>query len=253
MEENVVEETVRIDRYEKEIDVPSNGYLGGPKKITIRAMTTAEEKILYSSRDFSFITKICKACTVKPKGIDWSLFLPQDFQFILFQIRELTFGSEYRQPYTCPHCGSSQEAVINIANFKYTLLDEGISEKLFIDLPISKAKVHLKLISQQEIDNIEDETNKLFAEGKVSDPESHSMVKKMTAMIDFVTGVDFENENDKFSWINKLHLADFNAIRNKLGEVQWGLENNTEVECARCGKKVEVVGTICPEFFRPTK
>ena len=37
-----------MENLEKTYNVPSNGVFGGPKQITIRAMTTREEKILYS-------------------------------------------------------------------------------------------------------------------------------------------------------------------------------------------------------------
>lgn len=252
------EEDVKVitDSYTKEIILPSNGYLGGPKKVTIRAMTTAEEKILYSSRDFGFIKKICKACTTTPKQLDTSLLLPQDLMFMLFQIRELTFGPVYKQMIKCPHCGMQQEADINIADFEYKLLDEDISSKLFIDLPISKANVHLKLLSQDELDNIENEVTTLFQEGKISDVDGNMMIRKIAHMIDTVTDIKFEDFNHKLSYLNKLHMADFNAIRNKLNEVAetFGLSNNVTVTCQNpnCEGKVEVIGTICPEFFRPT-
>lgn len=252
------EEDVKVitDSYTKEIILPSNGYLGGPKKVTIRAMTTAEEKILYSSRDFGFIKKICKACTTTPKQLDTSLLLPQDLMFMLFQIRELTFGAIYKQPIKCPHCGMQQEADINIADFEYTLLDEDISSKLFIDLPISKANVHLKFLSQDEIDNVENEVTTLFQEGKISDVDGNMMIRKVAHMIDTVTGIKFTDFNSKLNYLNKLHMADFNAIRNKLNEVAetFGLNNNVTVTCQNpnCEGKVEVTGTICPEFFRPT-
>lgn len=250
-QEDVSKNTEVADTFEKEIEVPSNGALGGPKKITIRAMTTAEEKILYSVRDESYIKRICKACTVSPKSLDMSKITPNDLMFILFQIRELTFGSIYKQPVRCPFCGKVQEVDINIADFDYTLLDEDKSE-LFIDLPITKANVHLKLLSQQEIDNIDNEAAKLYRDGKISDPDGHSMVKKVTAMIDTVTGVDFQNDNDKFAWVNKLHLADFNTITNAIGKIKYGINNTTTVKCEFCDEEVEVNGTVCPEFFRPT-
>lgn len=256
-EENKVpsQEPVETVSYTKEIILPSNGYLGGPSKVTIRAMTTAEEKILYSSRDFSFINKICKACTIRPKDLDLSTLTAQDLQFMLFQIREVTFGPTYKQPIRCPFCGMSQEAEINIADFTVEVLDkEELAKKLFIELPISKVGVHLRLLSQQEIDNIESEAQKLFNDGLISDPDSHAMVKKITAMIESVVGKEFENENDKFSYVNKLHMADFNAIRNALDKIKFGLDNSVEVICENknCNRKVEVLGTICPEFFRPT-
>lgn len=255
--EDTKEEVVITDSYTKEVPLPSNGYLGGPKKVTVRAMTTAEEKILYTSRDFGFIKKICKACTVEPKSLETNKLLPQDLMMLLFQIREITYGPEYKQPIKCPYCGMSQDAVINIANFEFKALGEDASSKLFIDLPISKANVHLRLLSQDEIDNIERETTKLAQEGKVSDLEGTIMVKKIAAMIESVSDMEFEDDNHKLFYINKLHLKDFNAIRNKLNEVAstFGLDNNITVKCqnSNCEEDVEVIGTICPEFFRPTE
>ena len=252
--ENTETEVVEkeANTFQKEVELPSNGMLGGPKKITIRAMTTAEEKILYSSRDESYIKRICKSCTVSPKVLDMSTITPQDLMLILFQIRELTFGSIYEQPIRCPYCGKHQEVDINIADFEYTLLDDNVMSELIIELPITKTNVHLKLLSQQDIDNIDNEASKLYREGKISDPDSHSMVKKVTCMIDSVDGVDFNTENDKFAWVNKLHLADFNAITNKIGKIKYGLDNSTVAICENCGEEVEVLGTVCPEFFRPT-
>lgn len=253
--ETVVEDNSRADRYEKDIIIPSNGYLGGPKKVTIRAMTTAEEKILYSSRDLSYLAKICKSCTVSPKNLDVHNLLPQDLLFMIFQIRELTYGAEYTQTVRCPHCGYVQDAKINITNFSYTLLDENISEKLFIELPMSKAQVHLKLLSQYEIDSIEDEAVTLFQEGKIAEPDSYAMVKKFAKMIESVSGMEFNNDMDKYSYVNKLHMRDFNVIRNRIDSVKYGLDNTMEITCKNpnCEKKVEVTGTICPEFFRPTE
>lgn len=251
--DEVKNEEVNVGRFEKEIELPSNGYLGGPKKVTIRAMTTAEEKILYSTRDFSFVKKICKACTVKPKVLDLSTVTPEDLRLMLFQIREVTFGPTYLQPIKCPNCGMVQDAEINIADFEYTLLDEDISSKLFITLPINKDQVHLRLLSQNEHDVIEDASYKLFNEGKIKDPDGYSMVKKVAAMIESVSGVEFKNDNDKYSYVNGLHLADFNKIRNTLDSVEYGLKNVCKIKCNNCEEEVEVNGTICPEFFRPTK
>lgn len=253
IEEKIVEEEkIVTDHYTKEIDIPSNGYLGGPKKITIRAMTAAEEKILYSSRDYGFIKRLCKSCTISPKVLDTSKLLPQDLMFILYQLRELTYGPVYKQPVKCPYCGMKQDADINIASFEYTMLDEDIDSKLFIELPISKAKIHLRLLSQDEIDFVEQESAKHASE--ISDLDGYLLLKKISLMIDSVSGIEFTDDMHKLSYVNKMHAADFNAIRNKLNSIQFGLQNNTTVICQneKCREKLEVIGTVCPEFFRPT-
>jgi hypothetical protein len=248
-----VEKSV-IDKYTKEIDIPSQGYLGGPKRVTIRAMTTVEEKILYSSRDNSFIKRICKSCTVSPKVLDTNKLLPADLYYMIFQIRELTFGPTYKQPIRCPYCKLQQDAEINIADFEYKLLDDDIDSKLSIELPISKAKVQLKLISQDAVDEAERASIKLFQDGKISDLEGYTLVRKLSAMIDSVVGMVFESENDKIAYVNNMHLMDLNAIRNTLNSVDFGLKTDVTVKCQNtsCNEDMEVIGTICPEFFRPT-
>ena len=42
-----------METLERTYPIPINGLFGGPKEITLRAMTTREEKILLSTRDFS--------------------------------------------------------------------------------------------------------------------------------------------------------------------------------------------------------
>ena len=51
-----------METLEKTFNVPSNGYFGGPKTITLRAMTTREEKILYTAKDFNFLERLIKSC-----------------------------------------------------------------------------------------------------------------------------------------------------------------------------------------------
>lgn len=255
MEEKDIVVDDRIDEFQEEIELPSNGFLGGPTKVVIRAMTTAEEKILYSARDYSFIKKICRACTVSPK-LDTNKITPNDLSYMLYQIRKITFGPTYLQPIKCPHCGARQDAVIDIAKFDYTLLDkDSIENKLFIELPISKAKVHLKLLSQDEIDSVEDKAQRLYNENKIQDLDGYVFIQKLCAMIDYIEGVEFEKDSDKVAYVNKMHAADTNAIRNSLNSIDYGLKTNIEVVCENkdCEREIEVLGTVCPEFFRPSK
>ena len=54
-----------MNTFEKTVQLPSNGLFGGPKEITLRAMTTKEEKIILSSRDFSVFENIYNEKTLK--------------------------------------------------------------------------------------------------------------------------------------------------------------------------------------------
>lgn len=252
LEDNDVVDNV-MDKYQKTIELPSRGYLGGPKEIVIRAMTAAEEKILFSSKDWSFIRKIVLACTVSPKDIDIYQLLPEDLVYVLYRIRELTFGPEYLQPIRCSHCNTKQNAVINIANFEYTTLPEDVDSKLSIELPISNLKATLKLLSKGEIDDLDRETQKIIQRENIQDPDGYSFIKRLMAQTE-ILGKDFNSDLEKYSYFLKMHAMDINRIRNTIDSIVFGINTNTIIKCENknCGVDIEVNGTVCPEFFRPT-
>ena len=41
----------------RQFELPSQGLFGGPTKVTVRPMTTKEEKMIYTARDNSFLEK----------------------------------------------------------------------------------------------------------------------------------------------------------------------------------------------------
>lgn len=249
------EKVVPVSTYTKEVTLPSNGLLGGPKTITIRAMSVAEEKILYSTKDSSYLAKLCKVVTINPKNLDLNKILPIDVSFIIFQLRELTFGPVYQQRIRCPYCGLTQDVDIHIDQFEYKLIDpEKLNEELYIDLPISKSRIHLRLLSQEERDFIDKEALNLYKDGKISDPDSYVELKLFSSMIESATGVEFTKSDDRYRYLMSMHAADFNAIQNAIGKLDFGIQNHVTVTCKNknCEEKVEVQGTICPEFFHPT-
>ena len=49
---------------EKTYKIPSNGVFDGPKEITLREMTTKEEKIMLGTKDLSVFERLVKSCTI---------------------------------------------------------------------------------------------------------------------------------------------------------------------------------------------
>ena len=108
---------------EKTFQLPSNGLFGGPKEITLRAMTTKEEKILMTSRDFSVFERLVKSCCVEPKDLDIGLLHQNDIMYLIYALRELTFGTTYNQEIKCPECGAKQEIEVDISEMEVNILD----------------------------------------------------------------------------------------------------------------------------------
>lgn len=243
-----------MQNFEKTFKVPSNGYFGGPKEVTLRNMTTKEEKILYNAKDYSFLEKIITSCCVQPKDLDINTLHPNDILYLIYVLRDLTFGNTYEQEIVCPECEHKQTVTIDIAQMEALYLDtEGLEEKLTVTLPVSKDIIKLKILSNNDINKITKEIKQLDRAGKLKDPTTYEFTLKMCESIVTKNGEEFESFEEKKSYVDTMHLRDSRAIQNALNSISFGINTSNIIKCSNCGEEVEVAGLICPEFFRPTK
>lgn len=243
-----------METIERSYKLPSNGYFGGPKEVTIRPMSTKEEKILYASKDYGFINKIVENCVVEPKDFNLDTLHESDILFLLYMIRELTFGPTYYQSGNCPDCGFKQDIEINITDMSYNILEvEDLEDKLNIDLPVSGDKITISLLSHKDIVDIDNYVRRLTRRGDLKDPESYQYVLTFARMLQTKNGEEFPEERAKIDYLNNLHMADFAQIKEVLSDIKIGLDMRVFYNCSNCGAEEEVIGTICPEFFRPSK
>lgn len=243
-----------MNSFEKTYQLPSNGFFGGPKEITLRAMTTKEEKILLTARDFSMFDRIVKSCCVSPKDLDMGLLHQNDIMYLVYALRELTFGNTYIQDIKCPECGFNQEAEIDIADMEVNILDtDNMDERLTVKLPVSGDTLQLRLLSSGDIKTINSQIKQKVAKGKIQDPDSYEFLVKLSETIVNKNGEEFESNEEKRHYADNLNLRDLVAIQNTLNKINFGLDNRVVITCAKCNEDVEVNGLICPEFFRPSK
>lgn len=243
-----------MSNFQKVIDIPSNGYFGGPKQVTIRGITTNEEKMIYSATDFGFIKQLVKSCIVEPKNVDIDKFHPNDIVYLVFALRELTFGATYPQEAICPYCNLKQEVTIDITKMDYTILDvEGLDEKLEVKLPVSGDAVKLKLMSQGESDSIEREVKRENEKGKLKDPDGWLFLKRFACLIDTVNGEAFGTEAEKMNYVQNMSMRDSNKISKAMSEIKLGLNQVLRIPCEKCHEEMEVRGWMAPEFFHPNE
>lgn len=240
-----------METLERTYKVPSAGLFGGPTEVTLRPMTTKEEKIIYTSRDMSFIEKIVKSCIVEPKNVDIDLLHPNDITYLLYMIRELTFGPNYKQKMQCPYCGLRQDIEIDITEMTYEILDlESLDEKLNIKLPVCGDTVQLKLLSQGDFNHIDEYIKRLVRQNKLEDPEGYKYVYRFAKMIKTINGEEKEDIKEVISYIDNLNMRDFGAIKDVLQDIPIGINTLNIRKCRNCGEEVEVFGAAVPEFFR---
>ena len=240
-----------METLERTYKVPSAGLFGGPTEVTLRPMTTKEEKIIYTSRDMSFIEKIVKSCIVEPKNVDIDLLHPNDITYLLYMIRELTFGPNYKQKMQCPYCGLRQDIEIDITEMTYEILDlESLDEKLNVKLPVCGDTIQLKLLSQGDFNHIDEYIKRLVRQNKLEDPEGYKYVYRFAKMIKTINGEEKEDIKEVISYVDNLNMRDFGAIKEVLQDIPIGINTLNIRKCRNCGEEVEVFGAAVPEFFR---
>ncbi len=240
-----------MERFEKTYKLPSAGLFGGPLEVTMRPMTTKEEKIIYTSRDMSFIEKIVKSCIVEPKDVNINLFHPNDITYLLYMLRELTFGPNYKQKMQCPYCNYSQDIEIDITEMSYEILDiESLNEKLKVKLPVCEDEIQLQLLSQGDFKDIEENIKRLTRQNKLSDPEGYEYVYRFAKMVKSINGEEKSDIREVVDYLDNLNMRDFGAIKDALKDIPMGLNTMNIRECKNCGEEVEVYGAAVPEFFR---
>ena len=173
-----------METFEKTFKLPSSGYFGGPKEVTLRAMTTKEEKLLYTSRDLTFLDRLIKSCCVEPKDLDTGLLHQNDIMYLTFALRELTFGSTYLQEVICPICGHKQQVEIDITEMEIKNLDtDGIEQKLNVKLPVNGDTLQLKLLSSGDIRRIDRVVKQKTAKGRLKNPDEYELLLKMAELV----------------------------------------------------------------------
>lgn len=234
----------------RKFKLPSRGIFGGPEEVVVRPMTTKEEKMLYTAKDATFIQRIVASCVVEPENIDTNKLHPSDITYLLYMIREMTFGPNYMQTMQCPYCNLKQDIEIDITEMTNYLLDfDEMNEAFSITLPVCGDKLELKLLSQGDMEEIASTIKKLDRQGKLKDPEGYEYVYRFASTVKTINNEE-KDIKETIAYIDELNLRDFDEIKKALTKVRIGIDTSNIRICKNCGEEVEVFGATVPEFFR---
>lgn len=238
----------------QEVQVPSQGYFGGPSVVKIRRMTTKEEKIMFTATDASYLADIVKSCIVS-HDIDFHTLHENDLLYLLFAIRNFTFGNTYNQIHTCPYCNFKNNLTIDITALPVNFLDKESADRMRkVLLPDSGDSIELNILTEGDIRDLNAEIDRAILSGKVSDTASYTFDRRLDRTIGDINGVPFESPEAKKTYLENLSLRDYNKLSNAADKIRnsFGLVRNTEFICRGCKRTMEVEALIAPEFFRPS-
>ena len=238
--------------YEATVTLPSRGvlYKDVPAEITLRGMTTKEEKILYASSSSNSFHKILSNCITEPENLDIDKLIAADEMFLIIQMRMVTYGPEYKVSVTCPKCRRTDTYTINLGDFTVEYLPEDFTEPIKVKLPRSGDTLDLRLLRNEDSDFIDRYARKFAKQYNLPVKEVEyvcRMARYITAIND--TAVDF---SDAKEYVENMPSMDSMKMWSALDKILVGMDTTATVTCTGCGEDFDFAMPITSEFFRPT-
>lgn len=251
---NSVSEETQEPSYEVTVTLPSKGLLYKdskiPSEISLRGMTTKEEKILFGSSGGDVFEKILRNCVTNPKNLDTNELISNDETFLIMQLRMVTYGDDYKVSVECPHCHRRSTYKISLSDFIVNYLDDDFEEPIEVKLPRSGDTLSLKLLRNKDLKFI-DRYAKKFAKQFDLNFREVEYTCRMAKFITKINGeeVDFVKARDYVENMYSLDSAKFWTVLNK---IVVGIDTTAMVTCNECGEDFDFAMPITSEFFRPT-
>ena len=221
--------------------------------ITLRSMTVLEEKkrLGNTTNQFKLLASVIDDCIVnKPQGFSSYDLIAGDFQYLLFKLRTVTYGNSYNLTLRCPHCGHRYDYVQDLDKLEEVRFEEGMLKRLTVTLPKSKDTVTIKLMTPRMSDTIENRAKEVMQ--KNPDYEGSAIyVYSLMAVIDTVNGESLIDAR-KQKYVEKLVMADANAIRNAADSLKLGVDTHCSSTCPSCKQTFPFLLPFTSEFLGPT-
>ena len=203
--------------------LPSGGRvyneLVGPD-ITLRSMTTQEEmkRLSHSDSPYKNICEIIDDCIVSNCSISSRDMCLADYRFLLYMLRVVTYGNNYKLSTTCPYCGCGNVDTIDLTKLPMKEYDEKeVSSCLSFELPMTKSKVEIYLQTPRMIDTAQ--YNAKEYRKKTGQNIDYTTVFTIQELLKSIDG-DPVNPVKITDWVKNLPMADTNMILNYANKAQ---------------------------------
>lgn len=239
--------------YETTVTLPSKGILYNgliPSEISLRGMTTRDEKILYASQSGNVFQRILKNCIIQPKDLDPNKLIAADELYLVLQLRMLTYGPEYKVDAVCPECGQVNTYTVNLGELDVNYLDDDFTEPIMVTLPRCGDTLGLKILRNEDSEFI-DRYAKKFAKQfnqNVREVEYECRIAKYISTING-KAVDFGQAKN---YVENMMSRDSAEIRSALNKILVGVDTTITQTCMSCGEEFTFNMPLTSEFFRPT-
>lgn len=241
----------------EDFELPSKGLIYGKPfdpRVTIRSMTVEDEmkRLSPSNNPYKNMSEIIESCLLEKLPISVYDLCIGDYTYLLYKLRTVTYGSDYKMRYMCPKCGSIETAVINLDDMKINEYNDKIKELLTVELPQTNHVVELRFQTPRDLDRISSEAKKMKDEfpEMIGDP---ALLLTLQSLIKSIDGNPVDPIMIKES-LKKLPMKDTNILTKKATKLNdsIGVSNTVKIECTNCKETSEIPFRFTDEFFGPS-
>nr|DAP55296.1 MAG TPA: baseplate protein [Caudoviricetes sp.] len=223
--------------------------------VKIKSMTTNQEmkRLAPSERAYKTICEIIDECLVENPGISSYDMCLADYQFLLHKLRVVTYGKDYKLEFTCPFCGSKEEATIDLDSLEVRNADDiDYGDLQEFVLPKTKKKIRIKMQTPRMIDQISIQSKDLDKKSKGTQGDT-AFLFTLEYMIESVDGEEIDSVR-KEKFVRNLPMMDTNYIMKKAEKLveSFGIQTSIDKECPICGLDYTGSFRFTQEFFRPS-
>lgn len=236
--------------------IPSLGKLYGdefPSEVTIRSMTTFEEKMRLGNQGFwNTMVNILNSVVTSPEDFDARDLTLFDFYFLMYKMRTVSYGPIYKVKIKCPRCGKEMISRVNLDELKVNYLPEDFDGNLLVNLPRSEDTLLCKFITVKDEMNIEKRSKEILRDSPNYQGDPTYILNK-AAQIKLING-ESKLPIEVQLYVEKMDAMDSAYLAQKYGMLtdNYGLDTECHDICEDCGEDIGFTIPFNSEFFRPT-
>jgi hypothetical protein len=217
------------------LTLPSRGksYRDHDGQVMIKSFTYREEKKLRSINKVkqanNVIESLFNDCV---KGLEYDAMTLEDKNYILFKLREISYGDKYVIAAPCVDCGTENTLNLLISEIPVTYADDNFAEPLEITLPDSKQPVK-------------------FVKPRCSNEEYMADMVTLTENLwRFALSVGTQSDRNILrQFFEKTTVRDIAFFREHLAKSHYGFIEKVSFDCAECGENTETLVPFTESFF----
>jgi hypothetical protein len=254
-----------------EIDLPSRGLPYGEKLpggvVRVNPWTTREQMLISGTnptQSLSAINTLLDRCcpTLHEAGMKSADLITADRVFLLVMARTVSHGQSYQIRVKCSACGFQVPHTFTLPDdMEMKFLPDGWEQPFEAHLPVSKARVQLRLLrghDDLDIERYRESLAKSADEALIGDPTYSYRMARHIVSVQFADGRIIENRTrgdmgQVNAWYLSLHAADDAEVRQVIADNDCGFDTYAELTCLRCENIFQVGLPLSVEFFRPSR